>query len=166
MNRLIFLCGFMGCGKTTVGKILAQKLNCEFYDTDEMVARSAGKSISNIFSEHGQPRFRDLESQAILETTRSATGVVALGGGSLLSKENALVICSFGTLVYIRVVMPVIESRLLVSHARPLLQTSSLNVLFAAREPGYLKAHIILDDTGLNPNEMASKIVTVLTNPA
>ena len=82
MAAPVFLTGFMGVGKSTVGLILAQRLGRFFFDTDQMVELRAGKSISEIFADEGEAHFRRLEHQCVRETSDRSDVVVALGGGS------------------------------------------------------------------------------------
>ena len=84
----IVLTGMPGCGKTTVGKLLAQKLNRQFYDTDDLIRETAGCEISEIFREKGEPYFRSLETDAIRSLAGKSGCVIATGGGAVLKQEN------------------------------------------------------------------------------
>jgi shikimate kinase len=84
----IVLIGYRGCGKTTIGRRLADRLWWPFVDTDDMVAKAAGKSIADIFEQHGEKRFRDLEADAVKEAAKLQEHVIALGGGAVLRREN------------------------------------------------------------------------------
>src|SRR5271154_5223091 len=98
----IFLCGPMGCGKSTVARLLAQRLGRAFVDTDELVVARAGMSISDIFARFGEPAFRAKETAALREVAARTDVVVALGGGTLLAQENRALVSSAGTSVYFR----------------------------------------------------------------
>ena len=98
--RPIFLCGFMGCGKSTVGKILAKKMGCQCVDLDKYIEVTAGMSIPEIFDKYGEEHFRKLETEA-LAAFADIGGVVATGGGALLSEENGKVAKRSGMVVFI-----------------------------------------------------------------
>ena len=84
----IFLVGFMGAGKTTVGRALARHLEYDFFDLDELIAARAGKSVQEIFAELGEAEFRRLEGEAIQPCGGMVRAVIALGGGAYVSEEN------------------------------------------------------------------------------
>ena len=96
----IVLCGFMGCGKSTVGKILAKKMGCQCVDLDKYIENTAGMSIPEIFDKYGEEHFRKLETEA-LAAFADIGGVVATGGGALLSEENGKVAKRSGMVVFI-----------------------------------------------------------------
>lgn len=98
--RPIFLCGFMGCGKSTVGKILAKKMGCQCVDLDKYIEDTAGMRIPEIFDKYGEEHFRKLETEA-LAAFAVIGGVVATGGGALLSEENGKVAKRSGMVVFI-----------------------------------------------------------------
>ena len=83
----IFLCGFMGCGKTTIGKNLAKLLGCGYCDMDELIVKKAGMSIPEIFDTKGEKHFRTMESDLIIELG-SFKGIVSCGGGAMLNEQN------------------------------------------------------------------------------
>ena len=88
---MITLTGFMGSGKTTVGKVLADFLGCPFMDLDDLVVKKAGKSIPDIFAQDGEPAFRQLEAQVLRKTVEKyaeSTAVLALGGGAILAPAS------------------------------------------------------------------------------
>ena len=86
----IFLCGFMGCGKTTVGKVLSQMLRIPLIDTDEAIVESEGMSIPEIFEEKGEPYFRKVEAETV-RSLCSKTAVAACGGGAMLNADTAAI---------------------------------------------------------------------------
>lgn len=88
-KKSIVLCGFMGCGKSTVGKILAEKLGYEFIDMDSYIEEKARKSVSEIFNEDGEAHFRDLEHEACIELGKKKNAVIGSGGGALTFERNA-----------------------------------------------------------------------------
>ena len=97
----IFLTGFMGCGKTEVGMLLARRLGRVFVDTDAMVEEKAGKRISDIFGDEGEEHFRRMEHVCVVEAAQRSDAVVALGGGAITRAENRDAIKD-GMIVYLR----------------------------------------------------------------
>lgn len=137
----IFLCGFMGCGKTTVGKELSKALDYTFVDLDELIEKTEGRSIPQIFSENGEEYFRDLETKAIKGF--GGETVIALGGGAVLRKENALAAKAQGELVYIETNFDTCYDRIKGDSNRPLATSASYDELLArynSRAPIYESA--------------------------
>lgn len=132
MNRTlperIFICGFMGAGKTTVGRQLAKELDLSFYDLDDLIEASSGRSIDSIFSEEGEATFRQQEKEALLQVIRTKKGVVALGGGSLQNQHLLDHIKVNGMLVFLKTPMPQIVDRLVRCDHRPLLLDATGNM--------------------------------------
>lgn len=125
MNRAlperIFICGFMGTGKTTVGKQLASKLDMPFHDLDAHVENQVGQTIADIFEAYGEEEFRKKEKAALLNIIRTKKGVVALGGGSLHNQHLVDHIKVNGLLVFINTPMEEIVERISSHKNRPLL---------------------------------------------
>ena len=150
----IFLCGFMGAGKTTIGRQLAQNLSVSFLDLDEHIEEEEGKSISDIFEEQGEAAFRKLERNAILEVIRNFKGVVALGGGALQNQHITDHIKVNGLLIFIQTPFSVILERIMTKPHRPLLLNEEgslkneeilkkeLNTLYKKRLPLYEQAEL------------------------
>lgn len=122
-QRNIYLIGFSGCGKSTVGELLAGALKTPFYDTDRMIADKTGKDISRIFAEKGEAYFRRLEKRTMASLARRTTNgmVVALGGGAFEDKATRELLCRKGLIVYLSCSSRVLYSRLRQMHDRPLL---------------------------------------------
>ena len=136
----IYLCGFMGCGKSTVGTKLAKTLNCPFVDMDAYIEERAGMTIPEIFEKYGEPHFRDLETQAIRELA-DRDGVIACGGGAMLREENAEIAAENGSVVYLEVPFHVCYRRIADSD-RPIVRRSTreeLEELYNYREGIYHK---------------------------
>ena len=123
---MIALTGFMGSGKTTVGKVLADFLGCPFMDLDDLVVKKAGKSIPDIFAQDGEPAFRELEAQILRKTVAKyaeSTAVLALGGGAVLAPASAALLHEKTVCIYLRATLDTLLSRLEGETAsRPLLQ--------------------------------------------
>src|SRR3954469_10965926 len=99
----IFLTGFMGVGKTTVGKLLAKERGVAFIDTDHWIEKHAGKTVAEIFAKDGEERFRELEREALAELARdSSSRVIGLGGGAILDPANQKILLETGTVVWLR----------------------------------------------------------------
>ena len=162
----IYLIGFMGAGKSTVGRILAERLGMSFVDTDEIVAVRAGRPIPEIFARFGEERFRDLEREAVAEVSRKKGHVVALGGGAPLDERNWRLLKRTGVTVYLRESPEVLARRLAHDATRPLLsghegaaRTRRVEELLSAREPRYLEADIVVECRGRPPKEIAGEIL-------
>ncbi|MCM1024470.1 MAG: shikimate kinase [Prevotella sp.] len=137
--KTVYLCGFMGCGKTTVGKILAKKLDCGFYDMDAYITEKEGMEIPEIFAEKGEKYFRETETAAIRELA-GKSGVIACGGGAMLKKENAEIASSAGTVVYIDVPFGTCYSRISGDKNRPIVMNNTkeeLEIIYDGRAPVY-----------------------------
>ncbi|MGH7908792.1 MAG: shikimate kinase, partial [Thermodesulfobacteriota bacterium] len=107
----IFLIGFMGAGKTTVGKILAKKLKLTFIDLDEVIEKKLNLTIQEIFSRYGEDFFRNAETKALRSIADKDRHVVAAGGGVVLRKENWQIMKANGFTVYLRAPAEVLWSR-------------------------------------------------------
>jgi shikimate kinase len=159
----VALIGFMGAGKSSVGKAVARKMGRPFIDLDTLVEKRAGKSISRIFKEDGEPAFRKLEKAATAEVARKAGQVIACGGGVLLDPSNAAGLKNNAVLIYLKASNEAIRKRVSTGAARPLLINSDagdITSLLAARLPLYEKsADITLDTSRLGIERTADKII-------
>lgn len=140
----IVLCGFMGCGKSTVGKQLAAATQRTFVDMDHYIEEQAGRSISAIFAEEGEAAFRAMETEACRTLGQQSDLVIATGGGAVLRAENARALRKNGTVVWLKVSADCVLHRLHGDTTRPLLQRpdkeTAVRELMAAREPLYRAA--------------------------
>ena len=160
---MITLTGFMGGGKTTVGRLLADALGCPFMDLDDLVVKKAGKSIPDIFAQDGEPAFRQLEAQVLRKTVdkyAESTAVLALGGGAVLTPASAALLHEKTVCIYLRATLDTILARLAGETAGRPLADASLADRLASREPIYEEtAHVIIDTDGLSPDEVADEII-------
>ena len=160
---MVTLTGFMGSGKTTVGKVLADFLGCPFYDLDDLVVKKAGKSITDIFAQDGEPAFRDLEAQVLSQTVgkyAESTVVLALGGGAILAPASAALLHDKTVCIYLRATLDTLLGRLAGETAGRPLADDALAARLASREPIYEEtAHVIIDTDGLSPDEVADEII-------
>jgi shikimate kinase len=170
----IFLTGFMGSGKSTIGKRLAQKLDVGFIDTDEQIESQVGMGISRIFAAKGEEWFRKIEEETVLSVlSQPDRNIISLGGGSLLSTLTVNNIIEDGMLIYIKSDPVEIWKRIKHSTRRPLLRNEGeewskerylerMNILMGEREEGYLKAHIVIDRDGKEVDEIVEQILLEL----
>lgn len=163
-TKAVFLCGFMGCGKSTIGKLLADKLDCGFTDMDSYITEKLGMSIPQIFAEKGEDYFRNAETEAIGELAEKGE-VIACGGGAMLRKTNADIANSVGTVVFIDVPFDTCYKRISGDENRPLVMNNTkeeLNLIFEGRAPVYRENSAITADGSGSPMEIAEKIISVL----
>jgi len=152
----IFLCGFMGCGKSTVGKILASLLNCDFIDLDNFIENAEKMTIPEIFQNRGESYFREAEANAIAKLS-SSSAVIATGGGALIPEKNAISAKQNGKIIFIDTDFKICYNRIKTDKNRPLASSRTkdeLFELFEARKPIYI-SH---SDTIINGNSSARKI--------
>ena len=161
----IVLVGVPGAGKTTVGKLLANNLGIDFFDSDQVIESRAGKSVSDIFTQDGEPAFRKLEHDVIVELLDSNNVVLALGGGSLGNDETRAKVKD-ATTVWLVAGLAQAVDRVGMNRNRPLLLGNvrgQLADLMAAREPFYKEvAAIAVDTSKLIPSEVVTEIVSEL----
>lgn len=157
--------GFMGAGKTTVGRKLAKTLSWEFIDTDEWIEKEQGKKISDIFAESGETAFRDMETE-LLKTLQERDGhfVLSIGGGMPVREENRALLQSLGTVVYLKTSKEEIIKRVSGAKNRPLLQGGALEekvtALMNARESIYKEtAQVEIVTDGKYPNGLVKELM-------
>lgn len=163
----IYLSGFMGAGKTCVGRLLARRLRRPFIDLDREVARSSGRSIPELFR-GGEAAFRRLESAALRRAAARRSVVVALGGGTLLRASNRALARRTGVLVSLSCSEAVLWSRLRRDEGvRPLLgpepgRRARMRRLLAGRRSLYRDADVVVSSSGSTPRLTASRIASML----
>ncbi len=143
MNNVI-LCGFMGCGKSTVGKNIARKTGRRFVDMDKYIERQAGMTVAQIFEQFGEEGFRDREHEACKELASLSNLIIASGGGALTYERNVAAFKGKDKIVLLDVPLHVIRYRLRNDTVRPLLQRPDkdkvMRELYEKRLPQYLAA--------------------------
>jgi shikimate dehydrogenase len=164
----IAIIGFMGTGKTTVGRRLASILHRQFVDIDDFIERNSGKDISGIFAEEGETAFRKMESKAIRQATEGHGQVIACGGGAVLHAQNITALKKTSVVVRLTAAFETIIRRTACG-SRPLLTVPdreiTIKALLAKRQPYYDKAaDITIDTTALLPDEVAGEIIRRLKN--
>ena len=160
---MITLTGFMGSGKTTVGKVLADFLGCPFLDLDDLIVKKAGKSIPDIFAQDGEAAFRQLEAQILrkqVEKYAESTVVLALGGGAVTTPASASLLHEKTVCIYLRASLETLLARLAGETAGRPLADDAMAARLASRAPIYEEtAHVIIDTDGLAPDEVADEII-------
>ncbi|TAG09974.1 MAG: shikimate kinase [Verrucomicrobia bacterium] len=166
MPRNIILIGFMGCGKSTIGRSLQGKLGYPWIDTDEHIEQCVGMSVKEIFAKRGEQAFRELESNILLDMTerRIQHHIISTGGGIIGRQENRKMLGKLGFVVWLVASTQVIMERTARNRDRPLLQTDDpktrIEALLQERRPLYEEtAHISIETHGLDSNEVASGII-------
>ncbi|MCL6612381.1 MAG: shikimate kinase [Peptococcaceae bacterium] len=164
----IVLIGFMGTGKTTVGRILALRLGLKFVDTDEEIEKITGKTVPDLFNRYGSIRFRSEEALVIKKLSAREGLVIATGGGAVLNPENVAALKENGVLVLIRSSPEVILNRVRSGRNRPLLAGAAdlkreIEKLMADREEAYRAAADLEVFSGNeSKEEVAAKIIRLL----
>lgn len=148
----LFLIGLMGAGKTSVGRVLAQRLHKAFYDSDEEIERATGVRIPVIFDIEGEAGFRAREARMLAELVRKRNIVLATGGGAVLSDRNRKLLRANGTVIYLHAAVQDLWLRTRHDRNRPLLQSgdafAKLAELYAQRDPLYREIADLVVDTG------------------
>lgn len=173
MKFNIFLTGFSGTGKTSVGRVLAKRLGYEYIDTDLQIEQTTGRSVPEIFEQEGEEVFRRIESEVLTEVCRDDLQVVSTGGGIVLSQTNRTEMTANGYIVCLEARPETLYVRLLLDNAqrqpqteRPLLRSEDpfarILALKAERQPFYAEADWTIHTDFLSPEEVAEEIIHVL----
>jgi shikimate kinase len=155
----------MGAGKSSVGRRLAKKLAWKFIDLDEEIERREHRSIAEIFSEHGEPHFRNLERLCLQRLSSSPNAVIALGGGTFIDPGNRDLAEKTGLTVWLKVSFAKLATRVKIDGTRPKFSDQKeAERLYQMREPFYelAKVHISTDDG--TPESVADEIMGVVQN--
>jgi shikimate kinase len=162
----IVLVGFMGTGKTTVGKLIAERLGWRFADTDALITAQTGRTVQSIFSEDGEPAFRAMETAMCVEVSTWRRTVIATGGGAWIAPTNRAILCTTGFAVCLRAPLEQIEARLLESdEVRPLLNAPDrrqrIADLMNARSAIYATVPRAVDTGGLTPYAVCDRVIAM-----
>lgn len=164
----IILIGFMGSGKTTTGISLSYRLQCTLSDTDKMIEKREGRSISEIFAAEGEDYFREKETELLRKLGEErARQIFSVGGGTPLRAENRKLLSGLGTVVYLKVSPETVYERLKGDTTRPLLQGEDpmerIRTLLGEREEIYTEAaDIVVTADGKKPAQIVDEIAALL----
>lgn len=162
----LYLIGMMGSGKSTVGRILAEKLDYRFFDTDDVIEKSAQQSIKNIFATEGETAFRALETEVLAQLSAYMRLAIATGGGIVLERKNWSYL-QHGIVVWLDVPVTLLYDRLKDDTSRPLLRSpdpqKTLEVILNQRELLYAQADLRVTITPSDlPEVIAERIIQML----
>lgn len=161
--KTIVLVGLMGAGKTSVGRLLAKRLDLEFIDADHEIEQAAQCSIEQIFESHGEAEFRDGERRVIARLLTGPTHVLATGGGAFMRKETRDAIRGRGISVWLRADLDLLLRRVSRRKNRPLLRNENprqtLEKLIEERYPVYAEADIVVDSGDRSPGTIVDTVI-------
>jgi shikimate kinase len=162
----LYLVGMMGCGKTTVGRILAQQLQYQFFDTDALIEQVAGCSVRTLFAESGEAAFRQLESQVLSQLSAYTHLAIATGGGIVIKRENWSYL-QHGIVVWLDVPIEQLYARLSQDTTRPLLQAADplakLTHLWQERHELYAQADVrVVVDPQSDSQQVATQTLAAI----
>jgi len=165
----VYLIGFMGVGKSTVGPVLAELWGYSFLDTDSVIEEKTGMKISSLFREKGEQHFRDIESEVIRPVSKFSNHVVALGGGAVLRKENWDAIQASGRVIYLRAsvqtlyarLVNTLENRPLLSHLTQKEMIIEIQNVLQKRSSFYERALLQVDTDEKTVREVVSEIMSL-----
>ena len=159
----IVLVGFMGCGKTTIGRKLAVRLGYHYIDTDYQIEKEEGIRIKEIFATKGEPYFRSLETNLLRRLLGVCNTVVATGGGILLTPGNFELVRQIGRIVYLRADLDDIYERIQRNNKRPVVELGNLyetiKIMLAERQTHYEKADYTIDTCNMKMWHVVSQII-------
>ncbi len=162
----IVLVGLMGAGKSSVGRRLADKLGFPFVDADHEIEAAAGKTISEIFADHGEDYFRDGERRVIARLLAGGAQVLATGGGAYINDETRARISECGVTVWLKAALPLLMKRVMKRSDRPLLKTEDpeavMRNLVEKRYPVYALADITVESRDVQHTQMVNEVIKAL----
>jgi len=167
----IVLIGFRGTGKSTVGRLLAKRLERDFIDSDKHIEGSTGKTINNIFEDDGEEGFRKIEADVIAELSEEDNKVISAGGGAVLREENVRNLKDNGFLVLLEATPEIINSRIVqdekTTQQRPSLTDKKpldeIKHLIAEREPAYKSAaDFTINTSYVSCEDIVNEIITIV----
>ena len=167
MAEHVFIVGMMGSGKTTVGRLLAERLGWRHLDSDEQVGRDTGQTVPEIFAQRGEPAFRAAEARALAAAAVMDTPtVVSVAGGAVLDPDNRHVLQHNGVVVWLRARVDTLARRVGDGAGRPLLgddPAAALRHLYAQRRPVYQElAQVVVDVDGVDARTVAERVLAAL----
>jgi shikimate kinase len=165
-ERSVVLIGLMGAGKTAIGRRLATRLGLKFVDADNEIEQAAGKSISDIFADHGEAHFRDGERRVIARLLNEGPQVLATGGGAYMNDETRETISNSGVSVWLKADLKVLMERVVRRDHRPLLKTDNpedvMKRLMDERYPVYASSDIIVKSRDVPHEVIVGEIIDAM----
>jgi shikimate kinase len=165
-NRSLVLIGMPGCGKSAIGRRLAPRLNLPFMDADEEIERAAGKTITDIFADHGEPYFRAGEIRVIARILNAGPAVLATGGGAFMAQETRDNIRRSGISIWVKADLAVLVRRVSKRNNRPLFAGRDpekvMKELMEARYPVFATADLIVESRDVPHEVIVGDIIKVL----
>ena len=159
----IYLIGFMGSGKTTIGRQLARKLGWKFIDLDREIEQGEKRQVADIFQENGEPYFRSLEKRYLKESSYSSRAVIALGGGTYIDPQNRALADLTGLTVWLKVSFARLADRVKMDGTRPKFDNrDEAERLYQDREPQYALARVHVSTDEGTPESVADEIIGVI----
>ncbi len=162
----IYMVGFMACGKSTVSRLVAERLGWQFIDLDQEIEQQQGASIAEIFQTRGEAEFRRLETEAIRACVQQAERgrplVMALGGGAYIQPENYELLSNHGITIWLDCPLEILKQRVQGDLTRPLASDPErFERLYAERRPYYARADFRIDTSGLSPEQAADAVLAL-----
>ncbi len=165
-DRSLVMVGLMGCGKSAIGRRLANRLSLPFVDADEEIEKRAGMSISDIFAEYGEAHFRDREAKIIASLLEAGPQVLATGGGAYMNEDTRAAVAAKGVSIWLRAQLPVLMRRVTKRNTRPLLKTADpeavMRRLMEERYPVYANADIVVESRDVPHEVIVGEIIDSL----
>jgi shikimate kinase len=166
-ERPVVLIGLMGAGKSSIGRRLADRLGLPFVDADHEIEVAAGKSIPEIFADHGEEYFREGERRVIARLLENGPQVLATGGGAFMNEETRRLIEARGVSVWLRAELPLLLRRVQKRSDRPLLKTGDpehvMKELMAKRYPVYAMADVTVESRDVQHTQMVNEVIKGLS---
>lgn len=161
--KTIFITGFMGAGKTTIGQLLASQLQIPVIDTDVYIEQREGAAISEIFRDKGEAYFREAETAALQQLCTNEQKIVTTGGGIIMKEQNRQFMKKHGVVIFLEVDLAVIFDRLKGDTSRPLIQNQEqarIQKLYESRLPLYREAaHLVIHTTDQTAEQVADEVI-------
>lgn len=175
-NKIVYLTGFMGSGKSTIGPIVANSLGWQFYDLDNVIEDKTGMKIKEIFDVYGEDHFRILERKTLLEISENNRIVVSLGGGTIADEKNLKILKKTGLLFYLKLSPVSAYKRLKYKRDRPVLLSEigegftkedllkRINILYEKRKIFYEQSNFIIETDNIPVGKTVDRIVKIINN--
>jgi shikimate kinase len=174
MKQIIYLTGFMGSGKSTIGPILANTLGWDFYDLDRVIEKKERKKIREIFEQVGEDFFRKVETETLEELSHTEKAIISLGGGTIVSDVNIKILKGSGNLIYLKMSNEAAYERLRYKRDRPALKSETgefsekelmkrINELMYKRSTYYEQADFTIDTDKSTVGKTVDKIVNIIS---